>query len=60
MANIQVKNIPDSLHKRLRIQAEKKNRTMSEIVIEAIERELERREWLGRVSKKSKTDLSDL
>lgn len=60
MANIQVKKIPDSLHKRLRKEAKKKNRTMSEIVIEAIEREVERGELLMRVSKKSKTDLSDL
>jgi predicted transcriptional regulator len=60
MANLQVKKIPDSLHKRLRKEAEKKNRTMSEIVIEAIERELERREWLMQAPKKSKTDLSDL
>jgi predicted DNA-binding protein len=60
MANLQIKNIPDSLHNRLRKQAKKKNRTMSEIVIEAIERELERGEWLMRVSKKSKTDFRDL
>ncbi len=60
MANLQVKKIPDSLHKRLEKQAEKQNRTMNEIVLDAIERELERREWLARVPKKPKTDLSDL
>jgi len=60
MANLQVKNIPDALHKRLKMRAKKKNRTMGEIVIEAIERELERGEWLMRVSKKAKADLSDL
>lgn len=60
MATIQIKNIPDSLRKRLEKQAEKKNLTINEIVLEAIERELERREWLARVPKKPKTDLSDL
>ena len=60
MANIQVKNFPDSLHKRLRKEAKKKNRTMSEIVLEAIERELERRELHMQVSKKLKINLSGL
>ncbi len=60
MANLQIKNIPDALHKRLRKKAEKKNCTMSEIVIEAIERELERGELHMLVSKKLKIDLSGL
>jgi plasmid stability protein len=60
MANLQIKNIPDSLHNRLKKQAKKKILTMSEMVIKAIEREIERGEWLMRVSKKSKSDLSDL
>ena len=60
MANIQIKNIPDVLHKRLKMRAKKQNCTISKIVLEAIERELERREWLARVPKKPKIDVRDL
>ena len=57
MAYLQIKNIPDSLHNRLKKQAKKQNCTMKDIVLEAVERELARSEWLGRVSKRPRTDL---
>ena len=57
MANLQVKNIPDSLHKRLRRYAKRHNTTLSDIVLEAIEKELTRGEWLERFSKRPGTDL---
>ena len=45
MSNLQVRNIPDELHERLRLHARKKGVTISATVIAAIERELARLEW---------------
>lgn len=42
MANLQVKNVPESLHKQLRVHARKRNCTMSVLVLEAIKRQLAR------------------
>jgi hypothetical protein len=50
MANIQVKNIPDKLHNRLRRYAREQDCTLGEIILEAIEREVARREWHKRFS----------
>ncbi len=57
MANLQVKNIPDSLHQRLRRYVRKHDLTLSDFVLEAIKRELSRSEWLERLSKRPMTDL---
>jgi hypothetical protein len=57
MANIQVKNIPDKLHNRLRRYAREQDCTLGEIILEALEREAERREWHKRFSKRPTTRL---
>ena len=57
MGNLQVKNIPESLHKRLRRHVQKQGRTLSDFVLEAIERELARGEWQERFSKRTETNL---
>ncbi len=57
MANLQVKNIPDTLHDRLRQHARKNGVTISATVITAIERELERNEWRERLATRPFTDL---
>jgi hypothetical protein len=57
MANLQVKNIPDSLHQRLRHYAQQQQCTLSEIVLGAIERELARHEWRERLLQRPLTDL---
>lgn len=59
MANLQVKNLPDSLHRRLRRYAQKHNRTISDITLEAIEREMARCEWHEKLSRRPATDLGD-
>lgn len=59
MANLQVKNLPDSLHQRLRRYAQKHHRTISDIVLKAIEREMARHEWQEKLSRRSATDLGD-
>ena len=56
MANLQVKNIPDDLHERLRRYALENNCTMSSVVLTALERELARLDWQKQLSQRPKTD----
>jgi hypothetical protein len=58
MANIQVKNIPEKLHNRLRRYAREQDCTLGEIILEAIEREVARREWHKRFSGHPMTHLA--
>ncbi len=57
MANLQVRNMPDVLHERLRQHARERNRSMSATVIEAIELELTRCEWRMGLERRPETDL---
>lgn len=57
MANLQVKNIPDALHERLRRHARENNCTMSAAVLTAIERELMRWEWRQHLAQRPETTL---
>ena len=57
MANLQVKNIPDELHDRLRRHARERNCTISAVVLAAVERELSRSEWRERLAQRPRTDL---
>jgi NRPS condensation-like uncharacterized protein len=57
MANIQVKNIPEKLHNRLRRYAREQECTLGDIILEAIEREVSRREWQKRFSVRPTTQL---
>ncbi len=57
MANLQVENIPDELHERLRRCARERNCTLSAAVLAALERELARWEWRARLAERPPTDL---
>ena len=57
MGNLQVRNVPDELHERLRRHARENNCTMSTLVLSAVERELERLEWRERLAQLPTTDL---
>ncbi len=57
MANLQVRNIPDDLHERLRLHARENNCTVSAAVLVAVERELERWEWRKRLARCPSTEL---
>jgi hypothetical protein len=56
-ANIRIKNIPLKLHDRLRRYAREEDCTLCEIILEAIEREVSRREWHKRFSGRPSTQL---
>ena len=55
--NLQVKNVPAPLHDRLRQRARLQNRTISDLVLAAVERELARQEWLDRLRTRPETEL---
>lgn len=55
--NLQVKNVPTPLHERLRRRARQQNRTISALVLAAIERELARQDWLDRLRTRPETEL---
>ncbi|MCY3745757.1 MAG: toxin-antitoxin system HicB family antitoxin [Acidobacteria bacterium] len=57
MVHLQVKNVPDSLHGRLRSLARETNRTVSAAVLDAVEREVTAWEWKKRLAERPATDL---
>ena len=57
MSTLQIKNMPDSLHRRLRRYTQKQRCTLSDFACEAIEKELARREFHERLARRPKTDL---
>ena len=57
MASLQVKNIPESLHQQLRRCAKRRKSTLSDLVLEAVKRELARSTFQERLSKRSPVDL---
>jgi hypothetical protein len=59
MANIQVKNIPEKLHNRLRRYTREQDCTLGEIILKAIEREVARREWHKRFARRPRTHLGN-
>jgi plasmid stability protein len=57
MGNLQVKNIPETLHRRLKKHAQKHGSTLSDFVRQAIEKELARSEFHERIAKRTSTNL---
>ena len=57
MANLQVKNLPEPLHERLRRYAQQHHRTISDVALAALEREMNRCEWYERLAQRPPTDL---
>ena len=55
--NLQVRNVPPELHERLRRHARARNRSMGEVVLDAVEHELARQEWHERFARRPVTDL---
>ena len=57
MANIQVKNVPDWLHERLREAARMQHRTLSDLILEALEREVAHLDFQRNLASRSEVDL---
>jgi plasmid stability protein len=57
MANLQVKNVPESLHRKIRAYAKRRGRTVRDVVLAAVTREVERLEFRARLAKREPVDL---
>ena len=57
MATLQVKNVPETFHQRLRRYAQEHKCTLGDVVLIALERELARCEWHERLAQRPTTDL---
>ncbi len=57
MANLQVKNLPEPLHRKLRAYAKRRGRTVRDVVLEAVTREVERDEFITRLTQRAPVDL---
>ena len=57
MTDLHIDNIPDDLYERLCRYALESNRTVSDMALAAVERELARWEWRKRLAQRPKTDL---
>jgi hypothetical protein len=57
MANLQVKNVPEPLHRKIRAYARRRSRTVRDVVLEAVRREIEREAFRERLAKRSPVDL---
>ena len=57
MANLQVKNVPESLHRKIRAHAKRRGRTVRDVVLDAVAREIERVEFRARLVKREPVDL---
>ncbi len=57
MANLQVKNVPEPLHRKLRAYATRRGRTVRDVVLEAVTREIDREEFRSRLAKRTPVNL---
>jgi plasmid stability protein len=57
MASLQVKNVPQWLHRKIRAHAKRRGRTVRDVVLEAVTREIERLEFRARLAKREPVDL---
>jgi plasmid stability protein len=57
MANLQVKNVPEVLHRKIRAQAQRHGRTVRDFVLNAVIKEIEREEFRSRLARRQSVDL---
>jgi plasmid stability protein len=57
MSNLQVKNVPEGLHRRIRAYAKRQGRTVRDVVLDAVKREMERDEFRARLARRERVDL---
>jgi len=57
MSNLQVKNVPESLHRDIHRQARRQGRTVRDLVLEAVQRYLSREDLLARLAEREPIEL---
>jgi hypothetical protein len=58
MANLQVKNVPEDVHRRLRECARRRGKSLRQLVLEALGKELSEEEFERRLQSRSRVRLS--
>lgn len=59
MANLQVKNVPDALHRKIRQLAEREGKTVRDVVLEAVDRAVLRSAWHERHRRRTRVSLGE-
>jgi len=57
MANLQVKNVPEPLHRKIRAHAARQGRTLRDYVLEALTRRIAREEFNARLARRKPVEL---
>jgi plasmid stability protein len=57
VANLQVKAVPEALHRRIRSAAKRRGRTVGEFVLDAVTRALDDEEFRARLARRAPTDI---
>jgi plasmid stability protein len=57
MANLQVKDIPEGMHRKLRAYARREGRTLRDLVLDVLQREVARREFAEGLARRQAVDL---
>jgi len=57
MANLQVKNVPATVHRKIRAYARSRGRTVRDVVLDAVIREIADDEFRARLAKRRPVDL---
>jgi plasmid stability protein len=57
MATLQVKNVPEHIHRKIRLLAKRQGRTIGEILLTAARKELEREQFHTRLAKRESIQL---
>jgi len=57
MANLQVKNVPEPLHRKLRAYANRRGRTVRDVVLEAVTRAIDAEEFRARLARRAPVAL---
>jgi hypothetical protein len=57
MANLQVKNVPEPLHRKIRRLARQEGRTVREFVLDAVGRAIAREEFKQRLQRRARVTL---
>ena len=57
MANLQVKNVPEEMHRRLRRCARRRGLTLRDVVLAAVDRELSHEEFIARLHRRKAVKL---
>ena len=57
MANLQVKKVPEALHRKLRAYARRRGRTLRDVVLEVLTREIDQEEFRARLGRREPVDI---